>query len=118
MQAKPVRSQGLIQFGIILLVLVTASIHLYLATEMWAIGMSGTLFLLNGLGYLGLLGALFLPLPFLDSFRPLVRIVFLLYTLITIAAWAVIGQRDAFGYIDKTVEVALVILLWIYRPGK
>ena len=117
MQAQAVRSQsGLIRLGIIVLTLATAFIHLYLVTELLAQGMSGTMFLLNGLGYLGLLAALFLPLPFLERFRPYVRIALLVYTLVTIGAWVAFGARNLIGYVDKAVEIALVILLWLYRP--
>lgn len=119
MTARAVGTQsGLVRLGIILLTLATAFIHLYLVMELWANGMSGTMFILNGLGYLGLLGALFLPLPFLERFRSFVRIAFILYTLVTIIAWVAIGQRSAIGYIDKVVEIALVILLWMYRPDQ
>ena len=112
---KPV---GLVEWGIILTALATAVIHLYLVTVLWENGMSGTMFILNGLGYLGLLGALLLPIPFLAQFRPVVRIVFILYTLVTILAWVFVGERSLFGYIDKAAEAALVVLLWIYWPGK
>jgi hypothetical protein len=102
--------------GIILLGLATAFIHLYLVADLLVHGMSGTMFILNGLGYIGLLLALFLPLPFLIRLRPLVRIVFILYTLVTIAAWVFVGERTLRAYIDKIIEVALVVLLWIYKP--
>lgn len=119
MQSTTVRNQsGVVRWGIILSTLATAFIHLYLVTVLWANGMSGTMFILNGLGYLGLLGALLLPLPFLVRLRPLVRIVFILYTLVTLLAWVFVGERSVIGYIDKIAEAALVILLWIYKPGE
>lgn len=119
MQSTTVRSQSaVVRWGIIISTLATAFIHLYLVTVLWANGMSGTMFILNGLGYLGLLGALLLPVPFLARFRPLVRIVFILYTLVTLLAWVFVGERSLIGYIYKIVEAALVIFLWIYRPGK
>lgn len=72
-------------------------------------------FTLNGLGYLALVAALFLPLPILRQYRPAVRMVFLVFTLITIILWVLIGSRILIGYVDKLMEVALVILLWIDR---
>jgi hypothetical protein len=109
---------GPIQLWIILFALLTALIHLYLAMQMIATGMSGILFILNGLGYLGLLGGLFLPLPVIKDYRPILRILFMVYTLVTILAWAAIGMRDVWGYSDKAVEVVLLILLWLDRSRK
>jgi len=117
MEVQTSRSQsGLIKWGIIILALATAFIHLYLAVEMMTSGQGGFMFVLNGLGYLALLGALFLPIPFLAGYRPLIRIVFIIYTVITILAWAAVGMRTPIGFIDKVVEVALVVLLLLYRP--
>lgn len=83
------------------------------------------LFTLNGLGYLGLLLAYFLPLDFLRSRRPLIRTAFLIYTLVTIAAWVIIYVglfviRDGhpflsvdaiYGIPAKVVELVLVYCL-------
>lgn len=119
MQANPVRNQfGPVQIGIIVLTLATAFIHLYLVTVLIASGMSGTMFILNGLGYLALLAALFLPIPIVKNYRPIFRILFIVYTLVTILAWVAFGARDAWGYSDKAIEVALVILLWLDRSRK
>lgn len=109
---------GLIQIGIIILTLATAFIHLYLSIKIMASGMSGTLFILNGLGYLALLAGLFLPLPVIKNYRPLLRILLIIFTLVTIIAWAVIGMRSTWGYVDKAVEVLLVVLLWLDRSRK
>jgi hypothetical protein len=116
MQTRSVRTQlGPIQIGIIFLTLATAFIHLYLSVEIFNSGMNGTLFILNGLGYLGLLAALFLPLPILKNYHPVVRIVFIAFTIITILAWIAMGQRNAWGFSDKAIEVLLVVLLWLDR---
>lgn len=109
---------GSIQIGIVIFTLATAFIHLYLSFQMMAQGMSGTLFILNGLGYLALLAGLFLPIPIVKNYRSYLRILFILYTLVTIIAWVAIGQRDAWGYIDKAFEVLLVIFLWLDRSRK
>ena len=119
MQASNDRTQlGPLQIGIILLTLATAFIHLYLSIKIIASGMSGTLFILNGLGYLALLAGLFLPIPVVKNYRPLLRILFIVFTLVTIFAWVAVGARDAWGYSDKAVEVLLVILLWLDRSRK
>ncbi len=58
--------------------MVTGIVHLYL-------GFRGLpLFVLNGLGYLALLCALYLPIPRLVPHRGAIRWVFIGYTLLTI----------------------------------
>lgn len=103
---------GPVQVGIVVLTLATAFIHFALNFIM---GKLDILFTLNGLGYLTLLAALFLPLPIVSRYRSLVRIVFIVYTLITIGMWLAFGMRDALGYTAKIIEVALVALLVLDR---
>jgi hypothetical protein len=103
---------GPVQIGIIVLTLATAMIHFALNFMM---GKLDILFTLNGLGYLVLLAALFLPLPLVRRYRSLVRIVFIVYTLVTIAMWAAFGMRDVLGYTTKAIEMALVALLVVDR---
>lgn len=96
---------GILPVGIIALTLGTAFIHLYL-------GFSGLpLFVLNGLGYLALLMALYLPLAPLDRYRNMTRWVLIGYTALTIVLWIIIGARTSIGYMDKLIEVALIVLL-------
>ncbi|MBE0698752.1 MAG: hypothetical protein IH586_17675 [Anaerolineaceae bacterium] len=116
MQTRNVQTQlGPVQIGIILLGLATAYIHLYLSTELIANGMNGTLFILNGLGYQALLAGLFLPIPIVKNYRPVVRILLIVFTLVTIIGWIAVGSRDAWGFVDKAIEVGLVILVWLDR---
>lgn len=103
---------GPVQIGIVILTLATALIHFSLNFLM---GKLDVLFTLNGLGYLSFLAALFLPLPLISRYRPVVRILFIVYTLVTIAMWIAFGQRDFLGYTDKAIEVALVALLVLDR---
>jgi hypothetical protein len=102
------------QYAIIALTVITAVIHLVLAPGLES--PQNILFILNGLGYLGLLGALYLPLDFLDGYRHIAGWALLAFTVITIiayfAAWGVAGFSDVLGMIDKIVEVALAILLF------
>lgn len=97
-----------IKAGIILLTLVTALVHISLLFP-------DVLFILNGLGYLSLLAAYTLPLPFIRENRGLVRWVFIGYTAITIIAWLAIGDKSwpsgALGYITKIAELTLIALL-------
>jgi hypothetical protein len=101
---------GAIQIGIILLALATAIIHLTLSFP-------DPVFILNGLGYLGLTAALFLPLSFLSGRRTLVRYVLMGFTLVTILAWVAIGMRTTLGYSAKVIEIALLVLLWLDRKN-
>ena len=113
MQSQQVRANiGLVQVGIIVLTLVTAFVHMYLSVLM---GKFSLMFTLNALGYLALLVALFLPLPLVSQRRPLVRILFILYTLVTIIAWVFMGSRIPIAYVDKLAEIILVVLLWLDR---
>ena len=92
--------------GISLLALGTAAIHLYLG-----LSFGNTLFVLNGLGYLGLLTALQLPIPQLARFRSAVRLALVGYTALTIALYVLDNPGMTIGYVDKAIEVALVTLL-------
>src|SRR5574338_1161422 len=79
------------QIGIIALALITAFLHLAAAFDKQLLPEGpDPLFILNGLGYLGLLGAYFLPISFFQQRHELVRRGFILYAIITIVAWLVI----------------------------
>lgn len=102
-----VSSPSVLRLGGIVLTLTTAIIHLYLGSLVFP------LFVLNGLGYLALLAALYLPIPQLTPYRRTTRWVLVGYTALTIILWLVItgGASTTIGYIDKIVEVLLIILL-------
>ena len=93
-----------LRVGIVLLTLATALIHLQLAFPDPA-------FILNGLGYLALLAALYLPVPRLARYRNIVRWVLIGFTALTILLWILLGARTPIGYIDKAIEIALILLL-------
>ena len=97
-------SETILRVGIVLLTLATALIHLQLAFPDPA-------FILNGLGYLTLLAALYLPHPRVARYRNLVRWVLVGYTALSIALWIFLGARTPIGYIDKSIEIALIALL-------
>jgi hypothetical protein len=102
---------GLLQAVIVLLGLITAAIHISLLFP-------DTLFILNGLGYLALLAAYFLPLPLFRERRGLVRLLFIGYTALTIVLWAVMNYPDGYtslGWITKAVEVGLIVALLLDR---
>ena len=117
---------------IIILVLATAILHLAAAfdTVLFPTGVPDPLFLLNGLGYLGLLGAYFLPIPFFQQRHKLIWQALFGYVILTIAAWLVIwvgmnviaqgvpffGRDSIYGVPAKIIEVVLLALLWKDKP--
>ena len=70
------------------------------------------MFILNGLGYLGLLEALQLPIPQLTRIRGAARWTLVGYTALTIVLFFIMAPSyDFIGYVDKAIEVALIALL-------
>jgi hypothetical protein len=101
--------------GIFLLALATAVIHLYLAftaIPYFGLNIGVVLFILNGLGYLGLLAVLQLPVPQLARFQSLARWTLVGFAALTIVLFFVMAPSYEFiGYLDKAIEVALIALL-------
>ena len=101
--------------GIFLLTLSTAVIHLYLAlTAVASMGFNFgvMLFILNGLGYLGLLAVLQLPIRQLARFRSTARWALVAFAALTIVLFFIMAPAyTIIGYVDKAIEVALIGLL-------
>jgi hypothetical protein len=104
-----------VHYGIILAALATAILHLSLFPD--------PIFTLNGLGYLGLLGAYLLPIAFFQQRHKLVWWALIGYTTLTIVLWLIMGEKDfnaspsaPIGYYAKAAEVLLLIFLWADRP--
>ena len=101
--------------AIFVLAVATAVIHLYLALT--AIGSMGfnfgvMLFILNGLGYLGLLALLQLPIRQLARFRSAARWALIAFAALTIVLFFIMAPvYMIIGYVDKAIEVALIALL-------
>ena len=93
-----------IRIGVVVLTLITAIVHLSLLFP-------DTVFILNALGYLTLLAALYLPIPQLVPHQRIVRLTLIGYATLTILLWVAIGERTLLGYSTTAVEVALVMLL-------
>ncbi len=70
-------------------------------------------FILNGLGYLTLLAALYLPVPQVARYRKTARWALIGYTALTISLWILLGARTPIGYIDKIIEISLILLLLV-----
>lgn len=117
-----------VRYGIILATLVTALAHLLAAFDkMLFPDHIDPLFLLNGLGFLGLLGAYFLPIPFFQQRHELVRKGLIGFAILTIAAWVFIwviqyviingtpffSHDSLYGVPAKIAEVILILLLRI-----
>ena len=104
------QKMGGLQMSIVALALSTAAIHFFR-------NFPDVVFILNCLGYLGLLAALYLPAPFFASRRGLVRTVLMGFAALTIIAWIGMGDKSLatgyVGYIDKVIEIVLIILLWL-----
>jgi len=71
------------------------------------------LFLLNGIGYLVLVSALYLPQ--LHQYQPIVRWLLIAFAAVTICMYfAIAGFRfNPIGYLTKGIEVTLIVLLLI-----
>lgn len=104
MQKGATTRPGPLQAGIIVLTLATAIIHFTLVFP-------STLFILNGLGFLALLAALYAPVPGLARYRAWARWALIAYTALTVVLWLVMGLRAPIAYLTKLIEVALLALL-------
>ena len=117
-------------YAIIILALITAVLHFAAALdkELFAEG-PDPLFILNGIGYLGLLGAYFLPISFFQQRHELVRRGFILYAIITIVAWLVIWVgfsviRDGIPFFSRDSiygvpsKICELLLIWLLSRDK
>lgn len=105
-------------YGIIISTLATAVLHLSLFPRL---GFDPIF--LNGFGYLGLLGAYFLPISFFQQRHKLVWWVLMGYTVLTIVLWVILGDMQfvagttsAIGYYAKAAEIFLLAFLWADKP--
>ncbi len=106
-------------YGIIISTLATAFLHISLLP---VYGVTDPIFL-NGFGYIGLLGAYFLPVSFFQQRHKLAWWVFAGYTVLTIILWAILGDlkfvagtTSAIGYYAKVAEIFLLAFLWADKP--
>jgi hypothetical protein len=100
-------------------VLLLVILELTLATAWIHVGLGGPLFTLNAIGYLALATALSASaaVPFLRRHGWLPRIGLAGYTLVTIAAYLIVGPYFALGWIAKAIEVAIVGLILVDLLG-
>jgi hypothetical protein len=110
-----------LQVSVIVLACATALVHLWLGVVQLSMGMGGgVMFLLNAIGYVGLVAALygFVPIALLKQNRILVRWALVAFTVVTILGWIAIGTRNEIGYLTKVIEVVLIVLLVIEAREK
>ena len=98
---------GRLQVGIIVLTILTALIHLYYSPQV----PSPPGLILNGVGYVVLLAALYLPIALLSRFRNTIRWVLVGYAALTVILWVLVGPRVPIAYADKVIELLLILLL-------
>ncbi len=105
---------GPVQVGVIILTLAAAFIHLYFVffdeamTQKFII-----LFILNFLGYVALVSALYAPVSALARLRPLVRLLLIGQAAASIAAYYYVGVYSTLGGITKGIEALLIVLLLV-----
>lgn len=113
-----------------LLTFITAAVHLYLGVT-GGLGFSsdGTLhllFVLNGMGYLFLLVAVFWTPNFLEAQNPALRRFFMAYVVVTITLYFVVNVPQEgwlptltfpLGMFTKGVEVLLLIGIWLSKKN-
>ncbi len=106
-------------YGIIISNVATAYFHL----SLYPIFQRPDPIVLNGLGYLALLGAYFLPIPFFQQRHKQVWWGMVGYTVLTLVLWVILGEKNfyasdsaAIGYYAKVVELFLLGFLWADKP--
>jgi hypothetical protein len=111
---KPDSTLNGVRVMILAATLVTAVVHLFLGAK--SPDILGILFILNGLGYLGLLGMFLVPIDFLKPYHEIVRWVLAGFAALTIVLWVILnGKPDGIGLITKLAEVLLIVGLVVDR---
>lgn len=97
------------RFMITILALYTAIVHLVVLN----LGGLQPAFILNGLGYFALLGALLLRFP--AGQERLLHYAFMAFAAVTIVAWYFINGdfSSPLGVSTKIVELLLIVFLWL-----
>lgn len=112
-------NRSTLRLAIAILALITAAIHLFLGVGMIGKDSLGPIFLLNALGYLVLLAALWLDIPKGQS--RLVHWVFMAFAAVTIIAYFVVNGGYSFsnpiGLITKLDELLLIVALYLHLRG-
>lgn len=107
------KRQSPVQKAILILGIATGLIHLVVLNFLLFANGTGIdyLFTLNGIGYLVLVAAYFNPR--MAPRRNYIRWLTILYTLLTILAWFLVGDRGWLGLTTKFIEVSLIVFLFL-----
>jgi len=96
--------------GVVVLTLLTAAIHASLG---------GFLFTMNAAVYVAL--AVAMVLPAIAPFRWIARLALIGFATATIGGWVLFGARFPLAYLDKAIEVVLLVFLaielWLFDGG-
>ncbi|WP_267643172.1 DUF7475 family protein [Haloarchaeobius amylolyticus] len=103
------RSMSTLESVAVLLVLVTALVHLYEGVEDFNEGVLGILFLLAGLGFLGAIVLFFLDFPRLPLYIVGIFYTGLQFVLYFVLRWPEV--YDTLGVFDKAVQFVLMLVL-------
>lgn len=87
-------------------------VGLALATAAIHASLGGMLFLANAVGYTALALAMVVPGP-IGQVRWLVRLALLGFTAATIGGWVLFGARFPLAYLDKGIELGLMLAIAI-----
>ena len=113
----PLRRPGPRLTGVAAGVLLFVILELTLATGLIHLSLGGTLFTLNGFGFLALgaayLASAILPWPVVRQFAWLPRLGLALFAAVTIGAYLVIGPYITLGWIAKGIELAIIGLVTV-----
>jgi hypothetical protein len=112
---QSVKMSGL-QWGVVGLTVITAVIHLFLGITS-DMPMFLVLFILNGIGYLALIAALYFLKMFATN-QSLIRYALMAFTAVTFVLYFVFNWPNIWGpvgIVDKAVELVLIVLLWMDR---
>lgn len=109
-------NRSTLRVAIIILTLATAIIHgIVLNISM---GTLDPAFTLNAIGYVTLMTVLFfVKVPFLQGRDELVHYAYIAFAVVTIVAYFVVNTTpftDILGLVTKTIEVLLIIALWMH----
>ncbi len=114
---------GPVQVGVILLALLSGIIHIYVfLIEGFLSGLPQEqqmgptyqfLFVGNFLGFLSLTAALYLPIPLLARFRPVVRILLIAMAMASIASYFHVGYYDTLGNITQIIAALLIVVVTV-----
>jgi hypothetical protein len=111
-------SKSSLRIAVIALTLVTSIVHLYLGVSSLGDNSMRTLtilWLLNGVGWLVLLGGVLGITPILKNYNTLSHYALIAFAAATIIAWFVMGDRtEIFGIVTKVIEILLIIATYMH----